>query len=101
VNVCHPGRLDVIAPRFSFAEPLNERAPELPRLALNASRPLTLLFTDRPNPLDTVFVRPAALKKCCEPEGALRNDAGSAARPDGLKLARDGEIGILPLTMLA
>jgi hypothetical protein len=82
VKVCHPGRLDVIAPRFPLAEPLNERGCELPRLPLKDSRPLTLLFADRPaNPLDP---RPAALKKCCELEGAWRNDAGFAAWLDAL-----------------
>jgi hypothetical protein len=67
--------------------------------------PLAVLFMfaeDRDaKPFDAVFVRPAALKKRCEAAGALRKDAGFAARPDGLKLSRDGEIGILPLTMLA
>jgi hypothetical protein len=96
VKVCHPGRLEVIAPRFSFppplnepprfafALPLNEPALRLP-FAPKDSRPLTLLFTERPpNPFDPLLVRPAVLKKCCEFEGALRNDDGFAARPDGL-----------------
>ena len=89
--MCHPGRLDVIAPRFSFAPPLNEPLRLAFALPLNDpplrfafapkdSRPLTLLFTDRPpKPFEAVFPRPAALKKCCELEGALRNDAGFAA----------------------
>lgn len=67
--------------------------------------PLATLFAfaeDREaKPFDAVLVRPAALKKCCELEGALRYADGLAARPEGLKLSRDGEIGILPLTMLA
>jgi hypothetical protein len=83
VNVCHPGRLDVIAPWFSF-EPLKERLFPL-ALAPNDSRDRTLLLGERPpNPLDAVFVRPAALKKCCEPEGAFRYDAGLAAWPAAL-----------------
>jgi len=41
------------------------------------------------------------LKKCCDLEGTLRNAPVFAARPDGLKLSREGEIGILPETMLA
>ena len=83
VNACHPGRLDVTAPWFSF-EPLNERLFPL-ALPPKDWRVLTLLFTERPpNPFDTAFVRPAALKKCCELEGALRNEAGFAARPDAL-----------------
>jgi len=47
-----------------------------------------------------LLVRAVPLKKCCELGGALRNADGFAARPDGLKLSRDGVIGILPLTML-
>jgi hypothetical protein len=39
------------------------------------------------------------VKNRCEFDGALRNEAGLAARPEGLKLSRDGERGILPLTM--
>jgi hypothetical protein len=40
------------------------------------------------------------LKKCCELELALRIVDWLAARPDGLKLSRDGVTGILPVIML-
>ena len=82
--MCHPGRLELTAPRFSFAPLLNEPPLRL-AFAPKDSRPLAVLLADRaPNPFDAALVRPAALKKCCELEGALRNDDGFAARPDGL-----------------
>lgn len=46
------------------------------------------------------FAREGAEKKCCEFDGALRNEAGFAARPAALKLPRDGLAGTLPLSML-
>jgi hypothetical protein len=82
------GRLNDPAFRFAFDAIEVDRGP--------------LLADEREaKPLAPPFVRLAALKKCCEAEGALWNDAGFAVRPDGLKLSCDGEIGILPLTMLA
>jgi hypothetical protein len=47
------------------------------------------------------FPRAPPLKNRCEFAGALRKLAGFAARPDGLKLSRDGETGILPVIRLA
>jgi hypothetical protein len=58
-----------------------------------------LVFPDDREP--AAFVREPLLKKCCELGGAFRNDDGLAARPDGLKLSRDGVTGILPASMLA
>jgi hypothetical protein len=40
------------------------------------------------------------LKNRWEFGGALWNEPGFAARPDGLKLSRDGAMPILPATML-
>jgi len=48
-----------------------------------------------------VFDREPPLKKCWELEPALRMVEALAARPDGLKLSRDGVTGILPVIMLA
>jgi hypothetical protein len=90
--VCHPSRFEVIAPRFSLAPllpPLDEPPFRL-AFALSDCReplllPALLLLSECPaNPFDAVPVRPAALKKCCELEGALRNEDGLAARPDAL-----------------
>lgn len=41
------------------------------------------------------------VKKCCEADGALRNEDGFAGWLAALKLSRPGLIGILPLTTLA
>jgi len=46
------------------------------------------------------FARAPRLKNRCEFGGALRKLAGFAARPDGLKLSRDGAMPTLPATML-
>ena len=94
-----------VLPRFVTAPSLG-RSNEPGRL------PALLLFTavllapvkPRLVPLKLLLLPPRCellLKKCCELDGTLRRELGFAARPDGLKLSREGEIGILPETMLA
>ena len=63
-----------LAPAFAFP---NERDPAVP------------------------FVLEPPLKKRCELGLAPRIADGFAARPDGLKLSRDGVTGILPVITLA
>jgi hypothetical protein len=92
LNVRHPGRLDCTAPE---TEPALRPAPkeDCPRPFANDDDCL---------PFTPALARAAPpLKKCCDAEGALRNEAGFAARPDGLKLSRAGETGILPVIKLA
>jgi len=47
-----------------------------------------------------MFALEPPLKKCCELGLAPRIADGFAARPDGLKLSRDGVTGILPVITL-
>jgi hypothetical protein len=58
------------------------------------------LAKDGCRPFTPAFARPP-LKKRWELGGALRKLAGFADRPDGLKLSRAGETGILPVIIFA
>jgi hypothetical protein len=89
-----PGRLPPVlfAPEFP-------KLPRLPELELFVLAPARLPLK-APLPFELV-PRELLLKKCWELDGTLRRALELAVRPDGLKLSRDGEIGILPDTALA
>ena len=93
---CHPERPDC-TDAVELAPLRLPPKPDSPRLALpefpNEREPPVLLAV--------LLVREPPLKKCCEPELAPRIVDALAARPDGLKLSRDGVTGILPVIMLA
>lgn len=89
---CHPDWPDC-ADAVEFAPLRLPPKPESPR-------PVLFVFPDERTPA-VVFVREPLLTKCCELELALRIVEALAARPDGLKLSRDGVTGILPVIMLA
>jgi hypothetical protein len=82
-------------------------APEFPPLRLppklDSPRLPLLAFPNEREPCvfaTVLFDREPPLKKCCELLPALRTVDGFAARPDGLKLSRDGVTGIFPVIAL-
>jgi hypothetical protein len=89
LNVRHPGRPDCTAPEAFALRPAPKE--DSPRAFPRDDLPFTLALA----------LAAPLLKKRCEAEGAFRNEAGFAARPDGLKLSRAGETGILPVIKLA
>jgi hypothetical protein len=95
VKVRHPGRLDSTGARDAgwFGFIARSGVPVDARLDGRANEPALRLMP--------AFGREAGVKKRWEFGGTPRNADGFAARPDGLKLSRDGVTGILPLIMLA
>ena len=93
MNARQPGRLDRGAPCAG------------PRLPPNAEPPRPALFgvekEREPGVFAALLVREAGLKNRCDAGGTLRTADRLAKRPDGLKLSREGDTGILPVTRLA
>ena len=106
---------------FEFPKPCAERFTPLTELLRLETAPLPEGRSNEPGRLPPLFApelfapeklrlppdtapelpRELLLKKCWDLDGALWNELALPARPDGLKLSREGEIGILPDTKLA